>query len=509
MNFPVWDPAIGSVWAVILTGIVHVFVSHIAIGGGLFLVVVETRAHRQNDLALLEWLKRHTRFFVYVTLVMGAMTGVGIWFAVSLVSPEATGVLIRTFLWVWAIEWVLFFVEVVSILVYAYAWDHLPRTTHRLVGWTYFASGFLSLVAIAPILSFQLTPGRWLATRSVWDAFFNPGFLPSVLVRTLVCLMLGGLFALLTVSWEKDRPLRMEVAKYASFWVWIPALLVAPAVWWYLRAVPAALRSTVITGTFVQNFTRGLILMGGLVVALTFTLVFLKPRLLNTAVALALMVLAFGAVGAMEWVREGLRKPYLIDGYLYANHMPVASIPTLRKKGLLPNAHWVRFRKAGPGNELEAGREIFRIACSPCHRPHRGFNPVGTRIKGLDGPFLTAVFHGIEDTRHAMPPFPGTLEEARALAAYSLSQAPPGPADLSGKAVWKRRCGPCHTLKGPVRAVKPFFLGKTRQEVGEVLDALPLLSEKMPPWTGTAQEKDAITEYLATLTPVSAGGKDR
>jgi mono/diheme cytochrome c family protein len=167
----------------------------------------------------------------------------------------------------------------------------------------------------------------------------------------------------------------------------------------------------------------------------------------------------------------------------------------------------VRFKKAGPGNELEAGREIFRVACSPCHRPHKGFNPVGPKVKGLDEPFLSAVYYGIEGTRHAMPPFPGTLEEARALALYSLSQAPPGAADLSGKAVWKRRCGPCHTLKGPSRAVKPFFLGKTREEVVEVLDALPLLSEKMPPWTGTPKEKGSLAEYLATLTPVPEGGQ--
>ena len=48
MNYPVWDiPASGLLIAVI--AILHVFVSHFAVGGGLFLVLVERKARRDGD----------------------------------------------------------------------------------------------------------------------------------------------------------------------------------------------------------------------------------------------------------------------------------------------------------------------------------------------------------------------------------------------------------------------------------------------------------------------------
>ena len=179
MNYPVWDVAFAR-WIIALIAVVHVFISQFAIGGGLFMVWMEHRGRAAEDPALRQWLKRFARFFAFWTLVVGAVTGVGIWFTIGLISPEATSALIRTFVWVWAIEWVFFLVEIVSLLVYVYGWDVLPRKTHLAVGWIYFASAYLSLVAIDGILAFQLTPGSWLESPSLATAFFNPHFLPSL-----------------------------------------------------------------------------------------------------------------------------------------------------------------------------------------------------------------------------------------------------------------------------------------------------------------------------------------
>ena len=81
MNYPVWNVAFGAGLLMAIVAILHVFVSHFAVGGGLFLVLTERRARRRNDTALLGWLKAHTKFFVLVTVVFGAISGVGIWFA--------------------------------------------------------------------------------------------------------------------------------------------------------------------------------------------------------------------------------------------------------------------------------------------------------------------------------------------------------------------------------------------------------------------------------------------
>ena len=89
MNFPVWDVAFGAGLLIAMVAILHVFVSHFAVGGGLFLVLTERKARRNNDAALLGWLKSHTKFFVLVTVVFGAISGVGIWFTIGLDQPHS------------------------------------------------------------------------------------------------------------------------------------------------------------------------------------------------------------------------------------------------------------------------------------------------------------------------------------------------------------------------------------------------------------------------------------
>ena len=50
MNFPVWDPPmLGGGLLIGVIAILHVFVSHFAVGGGLFLVLTEQIAAREND----------------------------------------------------------------------------------------------------------------------------------------------------------------------------------------------------------------------------------------------------------------------------------------------------------------------------------------------------------------------------------------------------------------------------------------------------------------------------
>ncbi len=117
MNYPLWVvPAPGLLIAAV--GILHVFISHFAVGGGLFLVLAEARARRQQDQALLGFLRRRSRDFVLLTLVAGALTGVGIWLTIGLVQPQAVSALVVTFVWVWAIEWTFFAVEITAAAVY-------------------------------------------------------------------------------------------------------------------------------------------------------------------------------------------------------------------------------------------------------------------------------------------------------------------------------------------------------------------------------------------------------
>ena len=196
MNFPLWDvPLLGGGMLIGMIAIVHVFVSHFAIGGGLYLVLAERRARRDNDAAMLQVVKRHSLFFILVILVFGAVTGVGIWWTIALVHPSATSALIHTFVWAWAIEWVFFIVELIAAFIYYYGWDRMDARSHMLVGWVYFWASWLSLVVINGILTFMLTTGKWVETHSVADGYFNPTMWPSMVMRTGVCVALAGIYA--------------------------------------------------------------------------------------------------------------------------------------------------------------------------------------------------------------------------------------------------------------------------------------------------------------------------
>jgi cytochrome bd-type quinol oxidase subunit 1 len=212
MNYPVWDLP-GSGLLVAAVAILHVFVAHFAIGGGLFLVVAERRARRQQDAAWLAFVRDLSRVFVLLTLVFGALTGVGIWFTIGLVHPAATSSLIAIFVWVWAIEWTFFVVEIAAALVYAYGWERLDPGTHLAIGWIYFAAAWLSLAVINGILSFMLTPGAWLVTRGLGDAFFNPTYWPSLAVRTLGAMGLAGLGAVVVALWRGDPRVETRVVR--------------------------------------------------------------------------------------------------------------------------------------------------------------------------------------------------------------------------------------------------------------------------------------------------------
>ncbi len=498
MGYPVWHVVFGPQLLIAVIAVVHVFISQFAVGGGLFLVLYEGHAARHNDLPLREWLERYTGFFAFLTLCFGATTGVGIWFTISLISPGATETLIHIFLWVWAIEWLFFLVEVVSIIVYLKTWNTISSRSHRAIGWIYFVSAYLSLVAINGILSFQLTPGRWLKSGSLADAYFNPGFVSTTLVRSSIAVVLAGLYALTAVSFSKDRILRREVASYAGRWVWIGAVLLLASGYYAYFSLPGNTRAlfTIFPslhlplGVFLVADT--LLFIFGIVVGLR------RYITLNKGFAILMLVAGFCVVGAFEFTREDLRKPYLINGYLYANHIRVSAQKECRDKGLLKSSPFLPDVEITPINQSAVGKAIFNAACSSCHSVRVGLHAIAPKLVGLDEAYLSKFVFNSDLTRYRMPPFPGTAEEAAAVASYLVYLSPPGAPGASGKDIWKRRCAQCHDLYGAFRPVGESFKGLDTGEAEEIIDSLNTLDERMPPWTGTAKQSTALASYLVS-----------
>jgi cytochrome bd-type quinol oxidase subunit 1 len=420
MNYPVWEAAAtGGGLLIAIVAIIHVFAAHFAVGGGFFLVLTEQRARRQGDQALLAYVRGHTRFFLLITMVVGALTGVGIWLTISAVHPAATSVLIHTFVFAWAIEWVFFLVEIVSLLVYYYTFDRLKPDDHIKVGWIYAAAAWLSLFMIDAIISFMLTPGGWLEEPGFFRAFFNPSFWPSLFFRTALALTLAGIYGLITSSRLADEDLRRRQMRVCALWVAVPFLLLAPAAWWYFAAIPPQAQAMVLGRSpdvvaFAQAFLwiASLTILGGL--ALTLRL----PRRAGQWAAVGLLVLGFLYMGSFEYLRETSRRPYVIHGYMYSNALTQAGTQATQQKGLLASARWSEIREITPANQEQAGRTLFRLACLNCHSLGGPRNDLRVQTAGMSRAKLEAVMAQMGHEKDYMPPFPGTAREAKVLAAF-------------------------------------------------------------------------------------------
>ncbi|MDW8019585.1 MAG: cytochrome ubiquinol oxidase subunit I [Chloroherpetonaceae bacterium] len=445
MNYPFWDvPFIGSGWVIGLISIMHVLISQFAVGGGLYLVIAERIALKQNRLDWLPRLQRHSRFFLIMTGVFGAISGVGIWFAIGLAHPESTSTLIHNFVFGWAIEWVFFVVELSAAAVYYYSWNKVSHEAHQRVGWVYAVSSFLTLVIINGILTFMLTPGdAWLAVAGTgqeasqfWSAFFNPTYFPSLFLRFLVCISLAGIWALVSYSrLGNDDEAKGELITWSSKWL-IPSFVATPlAFLWYLASVPEANRSllelgisTIGSGAFTQVTRIALVMVmtSATIVGVVYFFVRRAPQDFTFGHGLAVLCLAAVVTATGEYAREMLRKPYVIAQHMYSNGIRRSEVAELNSKGYLSKSMWVR-QVADKTNEpeliLAKGEAMYRGQCLNCHTT-TGYRSIAKFLSGRDhqaiGNFLKTL-HEYQDGspyKKYMPQLVGTPEEIAALNDY-------------------------------------------------------------------------------------------
>ncbi|MEN8198899.1 MAG: cytochrome ubiquinol oxidase subunit I [Thermodesulfobacteriota bacterium] len=423
MNYPVWYlDVFGGGTLIALIAVVHVYVSHFAVGGGLFLVITEMKGLRENSPAILEYTRRHARFFLLLTMVFGGLTGVAIWFTIALLSPSGTSSLIHTFVFGWAIEWVFFLGEIVSLLLYYYYFNKISSRSHLILGWVYFICAWLSLFVINGVIDFMLTPGGWLTNNNFWVGFFNPTFWPALFFRTFLALMIAGLFGFLTSVGIKDSEMREKMVRYCGLWLMLPLLLLLLSAMWYKAALPPAQQEMIFIASpemkpFLSSFVflSPLLFGGGLLIAA------LRPQSVRRPLAWVLLFLGFLYMGSFEFIREGGRRPYIIHNYMYSNSILKADLPQVQEKGILQTARWVEQREITADNRVAAGRELATLLCLPCHSKGGVLNDILPLAMSYSAEGMTAFIMGMGEANPYMPPFPGNSEEAAVLAEYLTS----------------------------------------------------------------------------------------
>lgn len=428
MEYPIWHLTTfgGGFWIAFIATI-HVFVAQFAVGGGLFLVITEKLAYKTESGELLDYVKKHSKFFLLLTMVFGGGTGVALWFTMALLSPQGTLVLVREFLFAWATEWVWFVGEIIALLIYYYYWEKMNRRDHLIIGWFYFIFAFLSLFTINGVISFMLTPGTWPETRNFWDAIFNPTFWPALFFRTALCGMLAGLFGFVTAARIKDKNLRCMMVRFCGIWTLTGLVLTVLSGYWYIGHLPAEQAMQVIhkshrVAFFMQIFkyTAPVLLFGGLLMAIC------APRKINFSSAMVLLIVALMFYGSFEFMREAGRKPYVVWGEVYSTNISVEQAKELKGKSILQNAKWIPqdLREISTENRLRAGEWLYQMECAPCHAINGPMNDIVRRTSKYNAAGLDAFISGMGKINKYMPEFLGTAKERKALAKYIHSVGP-------------------------------------------------------------------------------------
>ena len=357
-----------------------------------------------------------------------------------------------------------------------------------IIGWIYFIAAWLSLVVINGIITFMLTPGKWLQTGNFWDGFFNPTYWPSLVLRTGVCVMLAGLYALLVAARYEASDFKKRTVRHAAGWGIAGLLVLASAGLWYWNSIP-----TEITAKAAQTMRTpivSLFLSFKLKIALCVTLGLaggVLARRLPVAVAVLLMALGLAWFGSFEMFRESIRKPYIVTGYMYGKGALVAKAAEYRKDGFLSQIPY----KTG-----DDGADLFRHACRTCHTL-TGYKPLKPAFDGTDKAFIAGIIRSAHLLKGNMPPFLGTAAEADKIAGYLDARIDHTPITNGAKA-YQVRCGKCHVL-GAATDKSKSFAGQSADDLGTMLDALPDLSKDMPAYTGGAAERKALIAYLQEL----------
>ncbi|NIM16187.1 MAG: cytochrome c [Candidatus Aminicenantes bacterium] len=447
MDFPIFHlDFMGNRLLIAIIAILHVLINHaLAVGFIPLVTILEYLGFRQRKTNLeigMQWdeLARKMMFVGFViTTSIGALTGVGIWFSASLTNPAAIGSLIRVFYSAWFSEWIIFVLEVVFIMLYFLRWkksneSEQAKRRHIRFGAALSVFSWLTMVIIVAILGFMMDPGNWLSDRSFFSGFTNPLYIPQLYFRTPLAMMMGGAFALflILIFLKKEDTIREKAISFTSLWllIWSPVALVGALL--YRSTIPESMMGNLPTAVGTRAFINWydsilLVIFGAVIISLLIALWgFLKPRKLPRPALVIPIIVLFIFLGSFERVREFIRKPFVIGEYMYANGLRVKDYPLYQKNGILPYATYVSTPQVTEENKIEAGKNVFMIACSRCHTV-TGINSVVRKFRNITGPgkplnaeAIKQYIPKMHQVWYYMPPFPGNEAELDALTAFIL-----------------------------------------------------------------------------------------
>jgi hypothetical protein len=368
--------------------------------------------------------KAFFRFTVFTITIVGAVTGTGIWLTTIALAPLGIAHMIRIFFWAWFFEYLIFFSEIVVLLILYFRWDSLvdgnARTLVRL-GYAYVCLAVISAVAISANLGFMLTPGDWPASHRFWSAVLNPSFLPQLASRLSFAFMLGSLVAMAAVVFRGEDSFRADALRL--FGTVLAAATVAFSIFLgiYVSVVPRAFTGQIAFSVLTSHFSRYpeiftvanalffAVIIASAAAAVARRAVAVKLLIVPAVISMLLLVTQF------ERIREFIRGPYLLPGHMYANGILLEEMPKLKATGVIAASPW--FAAVYPGGATSRGAFLFAQNCSICHTVG-GINDIRDRFRGRTPDGVRVILGHTHELAPFMPPFAGTDDERSTLADY-------------------------------------------------------------------------------------------
>jgi hypothetical protein len=157
--------------------------------------------------------------------------------------------------------------------------------------------------------------------------------------------------------------------------------------------------------------------IGGAVFLLLFSLLALARSVISVRLLVVpALVVAILFVSQFERIREFIRGPYLMPGYMYVNQVLLEESPLFIKEGMLPRSYWynVTDNKADP---VSRGAYLFAQNCSGCHTIG-GINNIVDRVQGRTADGIYVIIGHTQEMVPFMPPFSGNDQERRTMADF-------------------------------------------------------------------------------------------
>jgi len=199
----------------------------------------------------------------------------------------------------------------------------------------------------------------------------------------------------------------------------LPIPVLVASGWWHIsvlspeqQALALGRSPEVAAGMRVFWWVAPAVLAGGVLLAGGL------PRKAARVVAALTLAASFLFIGSFEYMREAARRPYLITGHIYSNGIAVAGAEKLNATGVLATAKWSRNKSVTAENRLDAGRELFFLQCASCHSQGGPMVDILPRSAKYTASGMESLLTGLGKIGKYMPPFFGTPDEKKALAAY-------------------------------------------------------------------------------------------